>query len=184
MYKDEINKKVPIYHQQEYLDNGWQYGLSPITGRKISESLKTSEKHKAACERRRLSDEEYNKRKWKRKEDLAKYRQSQEYKDKIKNFKDKARKRRIEYNKSEAHRISTIESNKRRWKDGCPEKTRKKMSDSLTGKAKGKIWMRKDKKTVMVKPEEYEYYLNKGYIKGRGSNCPWNEKRKKSNKDK
>ena len=184
MYKDDVQKQIDKDHQQEYLDNGWQYGLSPVTGRKISKTLKTSEKHKAACERRRLSDEEYAKRQWKRKEDLAKYRESQEYKDKIEKNKEAARQRRIEYNKSEAHRKATIESNKNRWKDGCPEETRKNIGKSLVGKAKDKIWMRKDDKTIMIKPEEYEDYINKGYIKGRGSNCPWNTKRKKTKNNK
>jgi len=180
MHKDDEQKLIDKNHQQEYLDNGWQYGLKKSTRQKLSESLKNSEKHKIACQKRRLSEEECARRGYIRKEKLEAYRQSQEYKDRIARNKEVARQRRIEYNKSEKHRQEAIASNKRRWKDGCPEETRNKMSKSLTGKAKNKIWMRKDDKTIMIKPEEYDEYISKGYIKGRGSNCPWNIKRKKT----
>ena len=30
----------------------------------------------------------------------------------------------------------------------------------------------------MINKEELNDYINKGYIKGRGSNCPWNTKRR------
>ena len=44
------------------------------------------------------------------------------------------------YNQSDVHRKAAIESNKRRWANGCPEETRKKMSESNKGRYKGKHW--------------------------------------------
>ena len=44
------------------------------------------------------------------------------------------------YNKSEAHRKAAAEGNRNRWKDGCPEETRNKMSESAKGRYKGKHW--------------------------------------------
>ena len=167
-----ISRLIDKYHQQEYLENGWSYGISKITGKKISESLKKSEAFKDSCYRRRkLTDEERYRR-------SKEFKNSEEYKEKIELYKEQARQRRIAYNKSDAHRKAAIESNKRRWLNGCPEETKEKLRTSLKGKAKDKIWVRNDTETKMINKEELNDYINKGYIKGRGSNCPWNTKRR------
>ena len=79
---------------------------------------------------------------------------------------------------SEEHKRKISYSNKIRYKDGCPDSTRKKMSDSLKGKAVGKIWMRNGEKTIMINPEKIEDYINKGYVRGRGHNLSWNTSKK------
>ena len=85
---------------------------------------------------------------------------------KILENKEKARQNRIAYNKSDAHRKSAIESNKRRWKNGCPEETRQKMRDSA-GKSKGKIWVSKGTETRMINKIDLEKYIEQGYTRGR-----------------
>lgn len=167
-----ISRLINKYHQQEYLNNGWTYGISKITGKKISESLKKSESFKASCYRRRkLTDEERYRR-------SKEFKNSEEYKEKIELYKENARQRRIAYNKSEAHRKAAIESNKRRWLNGCPEETREKLRKSLKGKAKDKIWVSNGVESKMINKEELNDYINKGYVKGRGSNCQWNTNRR------
>ena len=164
-----IEKQIDKYHQQEYLDNGWTYGLSKTTATKISNSLKTSEKFKKVCEAKRLSEEELEKRNYMWGERLKKYRESQEYKDKMTAWKEQNRQRRIEYNKSEAHRQVAIESNKRRWKDGCPEETKQKMSETRKKYFKDKKikWINNGQISKMVDESELEKYFEQGFVLGR-----------------
>ena len=60
----------------------------------------------------------------------AEYWQSEEGQARIQRNKEAASKYITEYNKSDAHRKVAAESNRRRWKDGCPEATRAKMRES------------------------------------------------------
>ena len=164
-----IQKKIDKYHQQEYLENGWQYGMLEETKQKVSNTLKNSEKHKEACRKRRLSEEEKEIRKEQHKKEMEEWHNSEEYKQLIELNKEKARQRRIEYNKSEKHREAATESNKKRWKNGCPEKTSKKMSNSRKKHFREKKirWITDDIEEKMIDLSELNIYKEQGYHLGR-----------------
>ena len=105
------------------------------------------EKHKRQSEATKKAAEEY----WSRPENIAKkeetykrYLEQKEQKKKekqeywasdegqarIQKNKEMSSKHITDYNKSEAHRQAAIESNKRRWANGCPEATRAKMKEA------------------------------------------------------
>lgn len=75
-----------------------------------------------------------------KKQEKEEYWASDEGQQRIKATKEKASKNITEYNKSEAHRVAAAEGNRRRWKNGCPEETRAKLSKSSKGRYKGKHW--------------------------------------------
>ena len=148
MHKDDKFTKISLEKQQEYINNGWQYGKKerpPKEKKQRKRGYKLSEEHKQHMKE-------------------ARSKMSLENKEKLKNA---GRQNIILYNKSEKHRQSAIQSNKARWKDGCPESTRKKISDSHKGIAKGLIWMSKDNTSKMIKPSEYQKYIDAGWHKGR-----------------
>lgn len=150
MYKDGVSIKVPQKEHQSYLDDGWLFGRVNVIPKiirppKIKKKKVLSEEHKhhLSISLKNVSNDIAQKR--------AKI----------------AQENRILYNKSQAHRLSTSESNKRRWKDGCPDSTRKKISESHKGLSKGLIWISKDNISKMIRPDEYQKYINAGWHKGR-----------------
>ena len=166
-------KKVQKSEQQEYLDNGWVYGKTQEVKNKTSEGLQkyynTPEfkaLHEQSLIRKAKRQEEYRK---KLKEERAMRDATPEWQERIKANKEKSRQNRIAYNKSEAHRQSAIESNKRRWKDGCPEKTRQKMRESqLKAHTKGKYcWVSKNNDRLYIEKIYLEKYLEDGWHRGR-----------------
>lgn len=147
-------------------------------GKRVKERLhkfyNSEEQLKIRAEKKQRTLERYKQEREKRKEERKLYKKSLEGQRRSQEFKEAARKRRIEYNKSEAHRLVAIESNKNRWKNGCPEETREKMRLS-GGKAKGKIWVSKGTETKMIHKEDLEKYIEMGYSKGRNF-VPHNKK--------
>lgn len=131
MFNGDKEKKVSLIEQQEYLDNGWKYGRSKTMCQKTKEGLYKYNHRPDILEQRRVQKEQ-TQEKWKLKEQKRKeeWHNSQEYKDKIQRNKERSRERIIKYNKSEKHRQDAINSNKRRWKNGCPEETRQKMREA------------------------------------------------------
>lgn len=125
--------------------------------------------YKEAAARRRIPDEVKEYRKQQKQLERELYLQSEEYKLKQEKNREAARQRRIAYNKSDAHRQSAIESNKRRWKDGCPEKTRQKMSESARkSNPRGKYcWVSKNNDRLYIEKIYLEKYLEDGWHRGR-----------------
>lgn len=160
---DFIKEIISFHNSQEELNQAEYEIIKPWLGNPMCLNLQGGGSHKEMTdEYRKLLSEGH-----KRSSDEVKNRMKEVSKNNI-----------TKYNYSEAHHINVINSNKNRWMNGCPVETRKKMSESLKGKAVGKIWMRNEEETIMIYPEDYEYYISKGYIKGRGSNCPWNINRR------
>lgn len=99
---------------------------------------------------------------------------------------DKRRKRSSEsmaiYNKSDKHRYAATESNKRRWKDGCPEDTRQKIRDSREKfyNEYNIIGINKNDVIKMIDINELENYLSEGWNRGYGRPS-WNSKKNISN---
>ena len=169
MYKGDEQKKIDKYHQQEYLENGWSYGLSKLLREKLSISVKNSVKCKEVAFKRRLPDYIKEERKKEKEQKLKEYRNSKEYKEKIEANKEKARQRRIAYNKSDAHRKAAIESNKRRWLNGCPEETREKMRKTQIERFNNtKIcWVNNNTIEKMIDISDLEKYIKQGFLRGR-----------------
>lgn len=169
MYKGDEQKKIDKYHQQEYLENGWSYGLSKLLREKLSISVKNSVKCKECALKRRLPDYIKEERKKEKEQKLKEYRNSKEYKEKIEANKEKARQRIIAYNTSDAHKKAAIESNKRRWLNGCPEETREKMRKTQRERFNNtKIcWINNNTTEKMIDISDLEKYIKQGFLRGR-----------------
>lgn len=179
---DGINtKKVSIYDQQQYLDNGWEFGYGKERmkiNRKAIDKYCNSEKMKKQKEETKLRQKQ---RKIERDIEKQKEReirnQTTEWQEHLKENSEKHRNIIIEYNKSEKHKKDAIESNKRRWKDGVPEETLNKMRNAQRkywDSIETKIWIKKDGKSKMIEPKDLDYYISLGYEKGRATK-PWNK---------
>ena len=176
-----ITKTVPQSEHQKYLDMGWKFGCGEDRLKIIREA---SQKYSNSPEMLKQKEEtkiRAKQRKIERKEEIKKQReirnQTPEWQAHITENKERSRQIRIEYNKSEAHRKATIESNKRRWKDGVPEETRNKMKESQRkywDSIETRIWVSKDSETKMIKPDELDTYIALGYIQCRQTR-PWNK---------
>lgn len=162
-------KKVDKDHQQEYLDNGWWFGMTEQHRNKISNSVKNSELCKIASKNRRISDEEKERRKIELEREKQAYRQTEEYKEKIKTNREEARQRRIVYNKSEEHRKLTSESNRNRYKNGCPNETRQRLKESSRKRwdTIKVVWINNGIISKMVDITELEKYIEQGFKRGR-----------------
>ena len=130
---------------------------------------KNSVKCKECALKRRLPDYIKEARKKEKEQKLKEYRNSKEYKEKIEANKEKARQRIIAYNTSDAHKKAAIESNKRRWLNGCPEETREKMRKTQRERFNNaKIcWVNNNTIEKMIDVSDLEKYIKQGFLRGR-----------------
>lgn len=169
MYLDDKSLKVSKDEYESYLNDGWLFGRDKKLKTQISNSVKTSEKCKEANIKRRLTEEEKELLKLKKKEEKDKYKLTEEYKIKQEENKQKRITNIIDYNKSERHKITTINTNKNRWKNGCPNETKEKMRQSALNRFKNKkvIWIHNNIHSKMIDISELDKYIELGYERGR-----------------
>lgn len=179
MFNGDKEKKVPLIEQQEYLDNGWQYGKSKISIEKTKNGLYEYNHRPDILEQRKIQKEQTKLRQEQEKErKKEEWHNSQEYKDKIQRNKERSKEQITKYNKSEKHKQAAIESNKRRWKNGCPKETLEKFSKAKSEYfKKHKIkYVNKDGVIKAVEDFELDKYLSEGWNRGYGIPS-WNSKK-------
>ena len=185
MTDTKITKLVPQSEYQQYLDIGWKFGCGEDrckTNKKAQQKYWNSPEGQRKKQETKVKQEQ---RKIEKKKEIEKQReirnQTPEWQAHMEEVKKMHSEHIIKYNKSDEHRKAAIESNKRRWKNGVPESTTKKMRASMKNYWNNKvtkiIWIHKGTESKMVDITEVDRYYKMGYEKGRGQS-PWNKKRK------
>lgn len=181
MYKGMHIRLVPDCDQGFFLSHGWSFEMPEKMRKRFSRRIKKywnseegKQKKKETKERQKERKIQQAIKRQKMKEERNATPEWQQHLEDLRQMKINIR---VAYNKSEEHRQATIRSNKTRWKDGCPEETRKKMKKSIAKywKTHDIIWISKGDKTKMIDISKLPEYESEGWSKGRNF-VPHNKK--------